>query len=87
MAVHAKWCVSCVRQIGMLAKIEEDPAFKKLTRFDVDFDKPGDALKMLGVQTQATLVVYNGRQETGRSSFDTDPGSIRTLVAKAFQPK
>ncbi len=87
VSVHANWCVSCVRQMGVLAKLEEDRAFKGLVRFNVDYDKPGDALKILNVQHQATLVVYNGRTEKGRSSFDTDPKSIRALVAKAFQAR
>lgn len=84
VAVHAKWCASCVRQIGVLAKLQEEPAFRPLVRFDVNYDNPGDALKLLDVKTQATLIVYNGRQEKGRSSFDTDAASIRSLVAKAL---
>lgn len=87
VAVHAKWCTSCVRQIGVLAQLEEDRALKGLVRFDVDFDRPAGALELLGVQSQATLVVYNGRTEKGRSSFDTNPRSIRALVAKAFQAR
>ncbi len=82
--VNAPWCPVCKAQAPTLAALPAVPEFKGLTVFSVDFDTQKDVLRALGVQKQSTLIVFAGAKETGRTVGDTDPASIRKLVATAF---
>lgn len=82
--VSAPWCPVCKAQAPTLAALPAVPEFKGLTVFSVDFDTQKDVLRSLGVQKQSTLIVFAGAKETGRTVGDTDPQSIRALVATAF---
>ena len=82
--VNAPWCPVCKAQAPTLAALPAAPEFKGLTVFSVDFDTQKDVLRSLGVQKQSTLIVFAGPKETGRTVGDTDPASIRKLVATAF---
>ena len=50
----------------------------------VDFDKQKEALKLLGVRDRSTLIVYKGKEEKGRSTWETDRESIAALLNKAI---
>ena len=52
--------------------------------FDIDFDTSKTLLRQLHVAQQSTLIVYKGKQEAGRSTGDTDAGSIEALLSKAI---
>jgi thioredoxin 1 len=82
--VSAPWCPVCKAQAPILSKLRDDPKFKQLVSFEVDFDSQKDLLKKLGVQKQSTLIVFKGKQEVGRSTGDTNPGSITALVGKSI---
>ena len=43
-------------------------------------DTSGDLLRKLNVQTQATMIVYKGKAETGRLVGETDPAAIEALL-------
>ena len=80
--VQADWCSACTKQKPILESLSKDKAFEQVVRFNVDFDKPGNALKLFRVTTQATLLVFKGDKEIARSTFDTNPDSIRAMLAK-----
>ncbi len=50
----------------------------------VDFDKQKDALKLLNVQRQSTLIVFKGAKELGRSTGDTSRDGLSALLNKAL---
>lgn len=80
--VTAPWCPTCRRQRPILESIQKDNP--KLLVFEVDFDTAKDVLKRLRVTQQSTLIVFKGKNEVGRSTGDTNPTSIRRLVASGF---
>ena len=82
--VTAPWCPTCKAQAPILARLKRDPKFKELVSFDIDFDSQKDLLKKFNVQTQSTLIVFKGKQETGRSTGDTNADSIEALLGKAI---
>jgi thiol-disulfide isomerase/thioredoxin len=82
--VTAPWCPTCKAQAPILARLKRDPKFKQLVSYDIDFDTQKDLLKKFNVQTQSTLIVFKGKQETGRSTGDTNADSIEALLAKAI---
>jgi len=82
--VSAPWCPICKAQAPILSRLKSDPRFKELVSFDIDFDSQKDLLRKFNVQTQSTLIVFKGKQETGRSTGDTNAGSIETLLGKSI---
>ncbi|MDE2362931.1 MAG: thioredoxin family protein [Hyphomicrobiales bacterium] len=84
VAVHASWCPTCKAQVPILSKIEQDPRFKNLVVFRVDFDAQKDVVKQFNVRMQSTLIAFKGATETARSVGDTNADSINALVAKTL---
>jgi thioredoxin 1 len=80
--VTAPWCPTCRQQKPIIQAIEsENPS---LVVYEVDFDTAKDVLKRFHVQHQSTLIVFKGAKEVGRSTGETDPAGLRTLVAKGL---
>jgi thioredoxin 1 len=82
--VSAPWCPICKAQAPILARLTSEPKFKELVSFNIDFDSQKDLLKKFNVQKQSTLIVFKGKQETGRSTGDTNAASIASLLGKSI---
>jgi len=80
--VTAPWCPTCKQQRPTVQEIEKERP--DLVVYEVDFDSAKDVLKKFRVQYQSTLIVFKGSKEVARSTGETDPAPIRSLVAKAF---
>jgi thiol-disulfide isomerase/thioredoxin len=80
--VSASWCPTCRQQRPIVEEIEKE--HPDLVVYDVDFDTAKDALRQFRVQHQSTLIVFKGAKEVARSTGETDPAPLHTLVAKAF---
>ena len=82
--VTAPWCPTCRAQAPILKELTSQPKFKDLQVFTVDFDSEKDALHLLRVQQQSTLIVFQGENEVGRSVGDTGKASIEALLTKGL---
>jgi thioredoxin 1 len=82
--VTASWCPTCKAQAPTLSRVRNDPRFKELVSFDIDFDSQKDLLRKFNVQKQSTLIAFKGKEEAGRSTGETDPGSIEALLGRAI---
>lgn len=82
--VTAPWCPTCKAQKPILLDLTSDKKFKDLVIFQVDFDSQKDVLRRLNVRMQSTLITLKNGKETGRSTGDTDKGSISHLLDKAI---
>ena len=80
--VTAPWCPTCKAQRPTLESIRKERP--SLVVFEVDFDSSKEVLKHFSVQKQSTLIVFKGKTEVGRSTGETDPARIRSLIAKGF---
>jgi thioredoxin 1 len=80
--VTAPWCPTCKQQRPIVQEIEKE--HPDLVVYDVDFDTAKEALRQFRVQHQSTLIVFKGQKEVARSTGETDPAPLRSLVAKAF---
>lgn len=80
--VTAPWCPTCTRQKPIIQGLEASQP--KLVVFDVDFDSAKEALKQFRVSAQSTLIMFKGKAEVGRSTGETDPAAITTLVGKGL---
>ncbi len=82
--VTAPWCPTCKAQKPILSELSAQPQFAKLAIFQVDFDTQKDALKLLGVQMQSTLISYKGDKEVGRSTGITSRTAIEDQLNKSI---
>lgn len=82
--VNAPWCPTCRAQLPILEKLETLPKYADLKVFRVDFDSQRDAVRALKASSQSTLIVFKGKQETGRLVGATDAKTIEALFDKAF---
>lgn len=82
--VTAPWCPTCKAQAPILSKLRGEARFKNMVTFNIDFDSQKDLLRKFGVQKQSTLIVFKGKTEAGRSTGDTNAGSIEALLAKSI---
>lgn len=80
--VTAPWCPTCKQQKPIVQEIEKE--HPNLVVYEVDFDNAKDVLRQFRVQHQSTLIVFKGQKEVARSTGETDPAPLRSLVAKAF---
>jgi thioredoxin 1 len=80
--VTAPWCPTCKQQRPIVQEIEKE--HPDLVVYEVDFDTAKDVLKKFRVQYQSTLIAFKGSKEVARLTGETDPATIRSLVAKAF---
>ena len=83
MHITASWCTTCAAQKPIIDKLMSDPRFKGLRTFNVDFDSQKQLVRRFGARMQSTLIVFKGTKEAGRSSGETDPKAIGTLLDKA----
>lgn len=81
--ITATWCPTCAAQKPILTRLEAQPAFRDLHVFHVDFDAQKSVVRSFGVRMQSTLIVFHGTAERGRSTGDTQAGSIEALLAKS----
>jgi thioredoxin len=82
--VSAPWCPICKAQKPILANLAAKAKFKDVVHFDIDFDSQKDLLRTFKVQKQSTLIAFKGKQETARSTGDTNATSIERLLDKAL---
>lgn len=82
--VTAPWCTTCAAQKPILDKLREEPRFKPLIVFNIDFDTQKPLVHKVGARMQSTLIVYKGASEVAYSSGETQPAAIEALLAKAF---
>lgn len=83
--VRAAWCGICRAQAPVIERVTNDERYKRLVRFNVDFDSQKDVLKKLGAHIQSTLIAYRGKDEVGRLVGDTGEAAIDRLVSRSFQ--
>src|SRR5262249_49594112 len=82
--IHASWCPTCKAQAPILNELSNDPKFKNLVYFMVDFDSQKDLVQRFGARVQSTLIAFKGDKEQGRSAGDTSRASIAALLNKTL---
>jgi thioredoxin 1 len=79
---HAVWCGVCKKQQPVLSALLQNPEFKDVVAFNVDYDWAVDLTKDYAVTSQATIVVLKGDKEVARATGITDRDEIKALLMK-----
>jgi thiol-disulfide isomerase/thioredoxin len=82
--VTAPWCPTCRAQRPHVDAVAADPRMRDAVLLSVDFDSQRDALRLLNVRSQSTLIAMRGREERGRATGITDGQAIRALLLRAL---
>lgn len=78
--VAADWCPTCRFQQELLERIRPQREFWQVLHLVVDYDTQPEFMRMLRAQKQATLIVFKGFKEMGRSVGDTNEQRIDRLL-------
>ena len=78
--VSADWCPTCRFQEEVLERVRPHQDLWQMLHLVVDYDTQPDVMRLLRAQKQATLIVYKGFKEMGRSVGDTNEGRIARLL-------
>ena len=80
---HADWCPTCRAQTKVFDKFKAAGELP-MTILVVDYDTEKALERKLGVRTQSTLIIYDGKMETDRIVGITDPMALREALQSAL---
>ncbi|MDE1466126.1 thioredoxin family protein [Aurantiacibacter sp. D1-12] len=78
--VHASWCPTCRAQQPILNELRNDPRLSDALFIRVNFDEDRAFLRAHRIPRQSTILVFNGREEAGRSIAETNRNRLRSFV-------
>lgn len=81
--INATWCPTCRAQIPIITTLLDEPRFKKVKAFSVDYDSEKPVMRQLNAPDRSTIIVFKGGKEVARAVGDTDKAKIEALLAKA----
>lgn len=82
--VSAPWCPTCRAQRPHVDAVAADPRMAEAVLLFIDFERQKDALRLLGVRSQSTLIAFCVREERGRATGIADGAAIRVLMLRAL---
>lgn len=82
--VHAWWCPVCWMQKSAMSSLENEPRFKNLISFSVDYDQDKAILRQFKVQKQSTMIVFKGATEVGRSVGESSTAALSSLLERGL---
>lgn len=84
--VYASWCPTCKAQHQTLRNLLDDPAFRTVRGFRVDFDEDTEFLRQYRIPTQSTILMFDGERLVSRTVGLTREADVRAQVIEAITP-
>ena len=81
---HADWCPVCRKQGPLLQSLVQEDKLKDVLVFKVNYDKESTLKKDLKVKDQSTLIVFKGKDEVSRATWETNKDQVRALIEKGL---
>lgn len=81
--VYASWCLQCHMQESILDKLKNDPAYKGIAFYRVDYDGQKEAVKALN-SPRSTLIAYRGGKEVARMSWGVGQDDVTGVLKAAL---
>ena len=80
--VYAPWCLQCHIQAWILDRLKDDPAYRGVAFFRVDYDRQKDVVAKLDCP-RSTLIAYRGGKEVSRMSWGVTQDSVVAVLKAA----
>ncbi len=80
--VYAPWCLQCHMQAYYLDGLKDDPAFKGVAFYRVDYDHQKDVVEKLGCP-RSTVIAYKGGKEVSRMSWGVTKAAVVDVLKAA----
>ena len=81
--VYAPWCLQCHIQASYLDGLKDDPAFRGVTFFRVDYDNQKDVVSKLNCP-RSTVIAYKGGKEVVRMSWGVTKDAVVNVLKAAM---
>ena len=82
LEVYASWCPVCLLQASSIEAIKDQPNYKTIAFFRVDYDAQKDVVEQLKAP-RSTLIAYRGGKEVGRESWGPSQADVAKLLTNA----
>jgi thioredoxin 1 len=82
LEIYASWCPTCMLQASSVEALKDNPAYKNISFYRVDYDAQKDVVNKLNAP-RSTLIAYRGGKEVGRESWGPTQGSVASILTKA----
>ncbi len=80
--VYASWCPICQAQASAIDSIKNQPAYRDIAFFRVDYDAQRQVAEQLH-SPRATIIVYRGGKEVARKSWGATAEDVTKIMMKA----
>lgn len=80
--IYASWCPICQSQAAAIDALKDQPAYREITFYRVDFDAQKEVVKGFN-SPRATIIVYRGGKEVGRESWGSTQEEVMKIMMKA----
>ena len=77
--VYASWCLQCHMQASILDGLKNDPVYRGVAFYRVDYDGQKDVVKALDCP-RSTLIAYRGGKEVARMSWGVTEASVLDVL-------
>ncbi len=81
--VYAPWCLQCHIQASYLDGLKDDPDYKSIAFFRVDYDHQKDVVQKLDCP-RSTVIAYKGGKEVSRMSWGITKGAVVDVLKAAM---
>ena len=81
--VYAPWCLQCHIQASYLDGLKDDPDYKSIAFFRVDYDNQKDVVAKLDCP-RSTVIAYKGGKEVSRMSWGITKGAVADVLKAAI---
>ena len=81
--VYAPWCLQCHVQAHYLDALKDDPAYRSVTFFRIDYDNQKDIVAKLACP-RSTVIAYKGGKEVARMSWGVTKDSVVSVLRAAM---
>jgi thiol-disulfide isomerase/thioredoxin len=84
LEVYASWCPVCLIQASSIEAVKDQPNYKTISFFRIDYDAQKDVANKLNAP-RSTLIVYRGGKEVARESWGPTQQDVTKILMKAAQ--
>ncbi len=84
LEIYASWCPICHSQATAIDAMKNEPAYRNIVFFRVDYEAQKDVAKALR-SPRSTFIIYRGGKEMARQSWGATDEDVAGMLMKAVE--